>query len=57
MRELFYEDNEYAIINLYNGDCPTRFYAYATECSELFGNNTDEVSNIRMILLINVLFA
>ena len=46
MRALFYEGNENAIINLYNGDCPTRFYAYATECSELFVNNTDEVSNI-----------
>ena len=43
MRALFFEDNEAAIINLYNGDCPARFYTYATECSEIFGNSSDEV--------------
>ena len=38
-----FEDNELAIVNLYNGDCPTRFHAYASACSELFGDSGAEV--------------
>ena len=47
-RELFFNrdstDND--IINLYNGDCPTRLLAYATACSESFGDSADEVNNM-----------
>ena len=28
---------------IYSGDCPTRLNAYATECSEIFGGNDNEV--------------
>ena len=33
-----------SLIDLYLGDCPTRFQAYASTCSEQFGNSSDEVS-------------
>lgn len=33
-----------SLIDLYLGDCPTRFQAYASACSEQFGNSSDEVS-------------
>ena len=37
-------DSNVSLVSLYNGDCPTRFHAYATDCSELFGNNSNSVS-------------
>ena len=48
VQELFFNDNstDSVILNLYNGDCPTRFLAYATACSEMFGDGADEVNNI-----------
>ena len=53
VRGLFFEDNELAIINLYNGDCPTRFYEYATACSGVFGDSSNEVSNMNQIFIFN----
>ena len=46
--ELLFNDNstDSVILNLYNGDCPTRFLAYATACSESFGDDADEVNNM-----------
>ena len=48
VQELFFNDNstESVILSLYNGDCPTRFQAYATACSETFGDSADEVNNM-----------
>ena len=47
-QELFFNDNstESVTLNLYNGDCPTRFLAYATACSKTFGDSADEVNNM-----------
>lgn len=53
VRELFFEDNELALMNLYSGDCPTRFHAYATACSEMFGNSSAEASTTYMLFIIN----
>ena len=58
VQELFFSDNstennnstESVILNLYNGDCPTRFLSYATACSEIFGDGADEVINILSVV-------
>ena len=42
---LFGDGNDTSLINLYLGDCPTRFHNYATACSESFGNSSDDVSS------------
>ena len=48
VQELFFNDNrtDSVILNLYNGDCPTRFLAYATACSKKFGDGADEVNDM-----------
>ena len=48
VRDLFFTDNSTGseLINLHNGDCPTRFLAYATACSEILGDSADEVNNM-----------
>ena len=33
-----------SILDLYDGDCPTRFYAFATACNASFGNESEAVS-------------
>ena len=42
--QALFDDNTTVLMNLYNGDCPTRFHAYVTACSGIFGNDADEVS-------------
>ena len=57
-RELFFNDNstESVILNLYDGDCPTRFLAYTTACSETFGNNADEVNNM-ILSIVHIVYS
>ena len=43
IQQLFSGDTS-SLINLYLGDCPTRFQSYATACSEQFGDGANEVS-------------
>ena len=51
VQQLFFNDSSdpNVILNLYNGDCPARFQAFATACSDIFGDSGDEVGNIIVI--------
>ena len=47
VQQLFFNntDDSDVILNLYSGDCPARFQAYATVCSDLFGDSSNEVND------------
>ena len=38
--------NDSTLMNLYNGDCPTRFHEYAITCSGMFGGSDGFVSKL-----------
>ena len=44
--QLLYYDNSNTsvIVSLHYGDCPTRFQTYVTECNDVFGDSSDDVS-------------
>ena len=54
VRALFADDTS-ALLNLYYGDCPTRFYNFASVCRELLGSDRDVVSTYVCIYIAKVL--